>query len=388
MKRLLTWLSRRRFPYEPLIIVEIYKSHLLHNLHEFQKIAPESKVAPVLKSNAYGHGLFEIAQILQKENKVNKDSIPFLIVDSYFETLALRSARIKTPLLIIGYTRPETIIHSKLAHVSFTVTSLETLKIISHSKKNISIHLKIDTGMHRQGIMFDQLDEAIKIIKNSQTINLEGIATHLSDADSPDDTFTNTQINQWNDCVQKFKKEFPTLKWFHASATYGHNYSKKIRSNISRLGIGLYGLADKLHNQPNLILKPVLEMKTIVSDIKKLQPGDHVGYNNTFTAQHDLTMATIPAGYFEGINRRLSNTGELLVGPKRTACNIIGRVSMNITCLDVSKVSNIKINDPVVIISCKPNDPNSIAAIVKKSEGTIPYEIVTRIPAHLKRVVV
>lgn len=310
-----------------------------------------------------------------------------MVVDSYFEALALRRSGIKISLLIIGYTPAATILSSKLKNIAFTITSLETLREISEIKRKITIHLKIDTGMHRQGIYATQIPAAIHIIKNNTHIHLEGTATHLSDSDNHDSSFTLKQIHIWNSVVQKFKQQLPTIKWFHASATYGHNYSKKIQANISRLGIGLYGLAENFHNVPHLKLKPVLEMKTIISDIKEIHKGESVGYNNTFTTRENMTIATIPAGYFEGIDRHLSNIGQVLVGKNRIACNIIGRVSMNITCIDISKLPQVHINDEVIVISANSYDPNSISSITKKIPH-IPYELVVKIPAHLKRVVV
>ena len=382
MKKLLTWLSRSRFPYTPLIRVTISKSHLLHNLHEFVLLAPQGNVAPVLKSNAYGHGLIEIARILDAEKR-----IPFLIVDSYFEAVALHAAHIKTPLVIIGYTPPSTLLRSRLSRTSFTVTSLQMLQGILETPHRTSIHLKIDTGMHRQGILIDEIPAAIMLIQKSPRIILEGISTHLADADGSDPEFTHAQIRQWNKLVHIFRKEFPSLKWIHASATYGHSFSQDIDANVSRLGIGLYGLMEEGQRNQKLNLRPVMEIKTLITDIKSLKKGESVGYNHTFTATEDIRIATIPAGYYEGIDRRLSNVGFILVGPQRIPCPIIGRVSMNITSIDVSHIPDIKPQDEVVIISNKVSDPNSINSIVKQTPGTIAYEMVVAIPSHLKRVV-
>ena len=402
--RSLKRLSREWHPYEPLITVEISRERLLHNLAEFRKIAPRGTVAPVLKSNAYGHGLFEIAGILEEENR---DGVtPFFVVDSYFEAVALRARGIKTPLLTVGYTRPETIITSNLKHIAFTITDIETLRSISKntsaasaSKKTgaISLHIKIDTGMRRQGILPTELNEAISLLRKNPTLSVEGILTHLSDADNPDHSFTEKQITAWNDIARRFKTEFPSLKYIHASASDGHRFAKKIEANVSRLGIGLYGLSDDIEFARKMNLKPVLQMKTIVTGVKKLKAGETTGYGNTFTAWKDTTIATIPVGYFEGLNRKLSNNGAVITlagttttdkssaGKNRVVCPIVGRVSMNITTIEI--VSPIRIGSPVIAISDTASDPNSIASIAKKS-GTITYEIAAHIPAHLKRIVV
>lgn len=382
MRNLITWLSKRRFPYEPLITVEISKSRLLHNLNEFRKIAPCGVVAPVLKSNAYGHGLMEVAHILRDESH-----IPFCVVDSYFEAVALRTKQFKLPLMVIGYTRPETILRSRLSDTMFTVTSIDTLREIENIERTVRINLKIDTGMHRQGIVLEEIDTAVTMIASNPFIKLESICSHFSDADNTDSSWTEAQIHIWNTAAKKLKSAFPLIKYTHLSNTDGHRFSKEIDANISRLGIGMYGLVDGNSFTPRLDLKPILEIKTIVTGIKKLHVNDTVGYGNTFKAEKDMVIATISAGYFEGIDRRLSNKGSLLLGHSEMACPIVGRVSMNITTIDVSHDSTVKIGKPVIIMSNDSSKPNSIQAIAKLC-GTIPYDIAVHIAPSLKRVVV
>jgi len=411
---MLTWLSRRRFPYEPLITVEISKSRLIHNMKEFEKLAPGGCIAPVLKSNAYGHGLLEVARILEsdtfnqkhRQGNVTIGTIPFFVVDSYFEAIALRSRHIRTPILIIGYTRPETIAIARLKHVSFTITSLEMLRVVAKSsgaeRTNSGmisidfpivgtrhprlIHLKIDTGMRRQGIMPHEIPEAIEIIKKCGSMVLEGICSHLCDADSADWTFTEEQIARWNRIVKQMRIAFPRVKYWHLSNTDGHRFRDEIDANVSRLGIGLYGLTVGNIFSPSLDLLPVMKMKTIITGIKQMKTNETTGYGNAFQAKKDMTIATIPAGYFEGLDRRLSNTGTILVGPNRIPCPIIGRVSMNITTVDVSNVPDAKAGMSIVAISDNQEDQNSILSIAKICR-TIPYEITVKIPAQLKRVV-
>jgi alanine racemase len=401
---LLTWLSRRRFPYKPLITVEISRSRLLHNLEEFRKMAPkpafapQGSVAPVLKSNAYGHGALEVARILEKAAKENVEEsgnggIPFFIVDSYYEAVALRAGGIKTPILVIGYTRAETIAASRSKGTAFTVTSMETLESLVKSERPARVHLKIDTGMRRQGILPEEADKAIEIIKGNQSIVLEGICSHLCDADNADESFTEAQIHLWNHIAKKFKAEFPSMKYTHLSATDGHYFSHDIEANVSRLGIGLYGLSENPVFADKLGLLPVMEMKTIVTGVKHVKAGETVGYSRTFRAPADMTTATIPVGYFEGVDRRLSSgpdgapRGFVQVGEKRVLCPIIGRVSMNITIVDVSKITALHVGDLAVVISPNAADQNSIVSMAKKC-GTISYEIATHVPEHLRRVVV
>lgn len=256
-------LNKKGSGYEPLVTISIDRQAILNNLRDFERdlklVKPDARIAPVLKSNAYGHGLYEVAHILESNS-----STPFFIVDSYFEAHTLRNRGITTPLLIIGYTPSVTMVENTLTDIRFTITSLDELKtlkeIASKNNKSINIHLKIDTGMCRQGILVSELDQALNLF--GESITLEGITAHLADADGDDPSFTMTQIHIWNDVVKKVRARFPTLTWWHTSATAGHRFTKDIDANLTRLGIGLYLGKDNR--------SPALEMTTIITSIKKI----------------------------------------------------------------------------------------------------------------------
>ncbi len=371
-----SWLKRlfkliKKADTEKLIKINIHKSSLLHNLNEFRNKYPDKMIIPVLKSNAYGHGILEIANILKNE-------VPIFVIDSYFEAMKLRSDGIKNKLLVIGYVRPECLNNSKIKNISYTITSIDALKEI---KSKANIHLKFDTGMHRQGILPDEIESAFSIILNNHNITLEGICSHLSDADNIDEAFSLKQINLWNEIVKKTKEQFPNIKYFHLSNTHGHKFSNIIDSNVNRLGIGLYGIT----RFENLNLIPVLEMCTIITSIKKIKRGETVGYNNTFKADKDMIIATIPLGYYEGLDRNLSNKGFVKV--QNTFCPIIGRVSMNISTIDISSIPDIKIGENVQVISNVYSDLNSIENMAKIS-SKINYEISVKIPVDICRKIV
>lgn len=380
MKNLLRSLLKSRYPYSPVITVTVNKETLRHNFNEFRKISGRASVAPVLKSNAYGHGLVPVAQIMEKEK------VPMIIVDSYFEALTLRNEGVTVPLLIIGYSPATTIASNRLKNILFTITNVDTLRDLALSDiQETVIHLKIDTGMNRQGLTLDELDEAMRLIKNNTRIRLEGILSHFAEADNADSSFTLGQIEKWNSCTKKFRDNFSSINFFHLSATAGHFYSANIDANLSRLGLGLYGIKQGALVETALDIRPALEVKTIISGTKKIKKGDKVGYGTTFTAPEDMTIATIPMGYFEGVDRRLSSKGSVKIGTQFAP--IVGRVSMNITTIDISKMPNAKVNDEVVVISSNAADPNSVEHIAKLCD-TIPYEILVHIPQHLLRMVV
>lgn len=372
--------------HSPSIEVLIYKTNLLDNFKEYKRRYPHLSLAPVLKSNAYGHGILQIAKILDKEN------IAFFVADSLYEAMMLRNDRCKSPILVVGYTSPENINNNKLSNVAFALTGLEQLHEIARlfesrqartTKTEKTFHLKIDTGMHRQGILPAQINDAIKIIKASPRINLEGICSHFADADNTNDSFTKMQISRWEKSIIPFKQNFPKLKFFHISATTGVPYSKEIFANVARLGMGLYGINSSPFT--NLNLKPVLEMRTVISSLKNIPAGECVGYSITYKTSKPIRVATVPAGYFEGVDRRLSNNGFFKIAGRH--CPIVGKISMNMTSIDITSLPETKFGDEVIIISNNKNDLNSVEQMAKLT-GTTPYEILARVPQHLRRTIV
>lgn len=370
--------SIRPYPYEPLIEVCILRESLLHNLEVFRKLSPKIQVVPVLKGNAYGHGLVEVGRIMDEVGA------PFIVVDSLYEAHVLRKAGIRSKLLVIGYTAAENIPTCELNNVAFTLTGIEHVRETCVAlRKKTSFHVKVDTGMHRQGLLLSDIPGAVSLLKDCRYANVEGVCSHLGDADEIDGGRTPSQIEAWHRAVVKLEEAFPDMKYRHLSNTAGAAYVETLKANVLRLGIGLYGV----NPSPllKLSLKPALEMRTRIASIRTIEAGESVGYNATFTATKPMRSATVPVGYYEGVDRRLSNQGSFLVQGK--SCPIIGRVSMNITTIDVSDLPKAKAGDEVIVISASAEDPNSVENIARVC-GTIPYEILVHIPPHLRRVVV
>lgn len=379
--------------YEPLLRAEISRSAILNNLKEIQK-KTSWQIAPVLKSNAYGHGLTQVAHIIESDKG---SAVPFLIVDSYYEALVLRNDGIKTPLLIIGYTPTETILSCDEKHISFTITSKDqAYEIAANIKFPVSLHIKIDTGMHRQGIRIDELDEVTTDLALNKYLHIDGACSHLADADGSDESFTKLQIERWGIACQKVKHRFPGIRYFHVSNTAGATFAKTILdlaplTNTGRLGIGLYGITPLLTENRSKLenLKPALQLFTSISGVKSVYPKEKVGYGCTFSATKEMRVATIPAGYYEGIDRRLSNKGHLEIFDAGTwkKVPIIARVSMNITIIDVTDVAGAQLHSQVRIVSNTAGAGNTFVEMAELI-GTIPYELMVKIPQHIRRVVV
>ena len=371
-RRLRLALSRRN----PLITVSIAREAILHNLRAYQKAYPGQKIAPVLKSNAYGHGLALVAELLDTED------IAFFMVDSLYEARKLIRAGVRSRIVVMGYVRPAEVIDSSLQNVEFAAVDIEQLREISTGARHpIALHLKLDTGMHRQGILPEDLDEAISLLSGNAHVRVSGVATHLGDADNADATFSKQQLKKWEACVATLKQSFPGIAYFHAAATKGARFSATHPMNVLRLGIGLYGFDTSPGHDRTL--KPALSLHSSIVSMRDIPSGDSVGYNATFTATRPSRIATVPAGYYEGLDRRLSNVGCVLVDG--VPCPIAGRISMNMCSVDITDAPQAARGSRVTLISSNPEDPNSVYEIAKLADTT-PYVILTHIPEHLYRV--
>lgn len=363
---------------EPLITISIHKEALLQNLRAYQREYPEAEFAPVLKSNAYGHGLCVVARILERE------PIAFFMVDSLYEAKKLRAGGIKKRILVMGYVRPRTIASNTLSQIDFAITSLSQLKELAGlATGNTRIHLKIDSGMHRQGILPEELDEAIRLIQQNSSLVVSGVCSHFADADTENSALTRRQIERFTQAQDALAQVFGDIPFRHISATKGAPYLKETGTTVVRLGIGLYGFDTSATQQ--MPLKPALSMHTSVSSVRTVSARESVGYNGTYTTEEEETLATIPTGYYEGVDRALSNKGGVYI--RGVWCPFRGRISMNMSTVGVSSVPGILPGDEVLVVSNNASDRNSVTQMAEDA-GTTPYVILAHIPEHLKRVVV
>lgn len=368
--------------YRTLNTIEISRNNLLRNLRYLSSINRRVKIAPVLKSNAYGHGIVEVAKVLDQVNA------PFFCVDSLYEAYELLKANIKTPILIIGYTNPENFKVKKLPF-SFAVFDLEMAKVLNKYQGGCGIHIFVDTGMNREGMPLNKLSHFLKEIKKIPNIKVEGLMSHLASADDTKDPLNKIQIKNFQKALEICKRSRIHPRWVHLANSDGLLYTSDVSSksnNIARVGLALYGIS----NNPNL--KPVLTLKSKLIQIKKLNKGNRVGYGGTFTAKGSMVLGVLPIGYYDGVDRRLSNersssSNKGYVTVDEILCPIVGRVSMNITTIDLAKVSNPQIGQEVVVYSDNPKDKNSIENSAKICK-TIPYVILIHLAASTKRVVV
>jgi alanine racemase len=373
-----------RQPYRVLNEIVIDSQALLHNFQSFQTLNPQASIAPVLKANAYGHGLALIGHWIDTHLKV-----PYLCVDSLYEAYELKKAGLQTPLLIIGYTHPSNFSVWKKLPFAFPVFDLETLKALNTHQPGAKIHLKIDTGMHRLGLQPNQFKSFIHTLKQCRTLKVEGIYTHLSQADNPQRlTFTQNQLRQFKSAVRTFEASGFHFKYKHAAATAGATYIKDPDLNLIRLGLGFYGYSPfdphiKSGRLQRHDLKPALTLKSQPAQLKAIAPGSKVSYSGTYTSKHHEQIAILPLGYNEGLPRVLSNQG--IVSLKDgTLCPIIGNICMNMTIIKIPRTAKTQVNDPVTVISPQTDQPNNIYSLALMAK-TIPYEILTGLHPSIRR---
>lgn len=357
--------------YYPLNKIEIDPNQLVRNFQYLSSLS-KLKIAPVVKSNAYGHGIEQVAKILDKKKP------PFFCVDSIFEAYQLKKAGIKSPVLIMGFIDRRNLEIKKLPF-SFTVFDLNFAKTLNKYQPGTKIHIKVDTGMNRIGVKLKELDRFLKNIKQLENLKIEGLMSHLSSPRSSEE-YTNFQIENFREAKNIFEANKIIPRWSHISASGGlFNINLKTLeevSNLARCGIALYGASGEGKT------KPILELKSQIVQIKKLNEGDLVGYDRTFTANAKTVIGILPLGYNDGIDRRLSNKG--FVKYKENFCPIVGRVSMNITTIDITKIKNPKVGDEVNVISSNSKEKNSITNLAKLAD-TIPHNLLVHLHAKALR---
>ena len=380
----------------PLIWAEIDLNAYAHNIKELRRIAhPDARLMAVVKANGYGHGAVEVA----REALLN--GAQWLGVARIDEAIGLRQEGLTAPILIFGYTPPDLAKQLIEFDLTPTVYSFSTAEILSANAqtigKTIGIHIKIDSGMGRLGLLPDTLmsknapsdskDKAIREIESISKLaglDIEGIFTHFATADSADTSYANKQLDIFLDLTHQLQRAGvePPLK--HAANSAALLQLPESHLDMVRPGIATFGLWPlEERNEIQAVLKPAMSLKSKIIHLKRVPAGFNVSYGITYQTQQPTTIATVPVGYADGFSRLLSSRGHMLVHGKKVP--IIGRVCMDLTMLDVGTLSNVNLEDEVVIFGQQDNASISADEIAARL-NTINYEIVSTITARVPRV--
>lgn len=355
--------------------LEINKKNILHNLRKFRKIIGNDKLLmPVIKSNAYGHGIIEIAKLIDKSNLADK----ICVVNSE-EAILLKKNNIHSPILILSYWKQKNIDKN----FEYVVYDLQQALFLNNLKKDIKIHLKVDTGTSRLGILDKDFISFFHQINKLKYLKIIGIFTHYANSEE-NNAFTREQTAKLKKIKDKISKINPKIIYHAACSAAVMSNRDSIFDGI-RLGISLYGYWPSLHSKlsalksySKLVLKPALTWKTKIIQIKELPKNSFIGYGCSYLTKRKTKLAILPVGYNEGYDRGLSNCGEVFIKNKK--CPVAGRVCMNLTMIDVSKLQNVKPGDEVELLG-----KHITAEEIAKKLHTINYELITRINPLLPR---
>jgi len=374
--------------YFMLTWIEINKKNIKDNLKQIRKIVGEKvKIMAVVKSNAYGHGIIEIAKI------ASESEADWLGVINLDEAIKIRKSGIKAPIFILSYWDDENLKRIRdIRSIDFPVYNLIQAKTLSDFgkkiKKKVNIHIKIDTGTSRLGIMPEQTINFVKRIKKLPNLKIRGIFSHFA-ASETNIKYTNLQIKRFQNLINKLEKNNINIPIKHISCSASTLISFKSHFDLVRIGLMMYGLwpsektkktASKKY--PWFKLKPALSWKTKIIQVKEVSKNTPIGYDCSYKTKKRTKLAILPVGYNEGYDRHLSNIGQVLICGKR--CFIRGRICMNLTIVDVTKLKDVKVGDEVVLIGKQGKEYISAEEIAKKI-GTINYEVVTRINPLIPR---
>ncbi len=327
----------------------------------------------MIKSNAYGHGLVLVAKLLSKKYRG-----VWFGVDSITEAVRLRDEGIKNSILVLGYTLPRRLSEAAQKDIAITISHFEGLGELVRLKKRPRFHLKFDTGMHRQGFQERDIQKLIRELKHFR-LNPDGIYSHFSTASNR--AFSEKQIRTFGDMIREVKRAGISPGILHMNKTEGIVGYPKSVFDMVRLGIGFYGY----YPAKGVRLKPVLIWKTIVSEVKCVEKGESVSYDRTERLKRDSKIAILPIGYWHGFDRGLSSKGEVLIRGKRA--RVLGRVTMDMTMVDVTDIPSVRIRDEVVLIG-KQGESRITADDVAEKINTTSYEILTRINPLIRKIVV
>lgn len=353
-------------------IAEISWKNFEHNWKTISsKILPTTGILPMVKSNAYGHDMAIISDYCNKMGAVG------LGVANIFEAMELRSIGYENRIISFGKLSKDILDAAHEFNIAIVVHQLEDLELLEHYKHPLTFHLEIETGMNRLGISHEMMMDVARFL-GSFPHYMEGVFTHWVESEVKKSNFTQQQNFYFNEAVTMLatvcRRPFVT----HMDNS-GGIFNNKTHGEWVRPGLSLYGYSPDA--KTNFKLKPVLQWKTNIMQIKHLNKGDCVSYNRSFQAKKSMTIATIPVGYGDGFAR---NYKTMAIGYKNQKCPVIGNVCMDLVMIDISKVKSPKVGDEVYLMgSGSKKEPS--AWDYAKVDRTIPYEVLTRISPRVLR---
>jgi alanine racemase len=338
------------------------------------------RIIPVIKANAYGHGMIPAATALASAGAT------LFAVGIVDEGVHLRQAGISQEILVLGTTWAGQEMEALKSRLILSVDTPDCVQRLESAAKNLissaPIHIKIDTGMARLGANWNTLTPLLTSIQQANHVCLKGVFSHLSSSDEKDSTFTLEQLRRFELALSAVQISGLNPGEIHLANSAGILHYERLRCWGARTGIALYGYDPDSQCLP-LKLRPVLAFKTRVGPIRFLQAGEPIGYNRRFTASRNTRAAILPVGYADGYNRRMGNRGKVIIRDQWAP--VIGTVSMDMIAVDLTDLPEAKEGDEVILLGSSPHCSMSAdewAVILE----TIPYEVLCAIATRVPRI--
>lgn len=358
---------------------EVDLDAIAHNLEVVRHIVGRSRVLAVVKADAYGHGIVPVARRLEA---AGVDGFGVALAE---EGLELRAAGIRSSILVLNGVYAHAYREVLRAGLTPVVYDAATARAFGHAVRAsrsktrfASVHVKIDTGMSRLGVQPRELPRFLDELEGIGNVRVAGVMTHLAAAESDPD-FTSEQLRRFGESVELVKARGHTLTMLHAANSAG-SARADARFDMVRPGLALYGVAPPTFSGADL--KLAVRLRSLVIALRTIEAGDTVGYDRTFVATRRTRIATVPLGYGDGLLWRATGRGAMLVRGVR--CPIAGRVSMDLTTLDVTDLPEIDIGDEVVALG-RQGDAEITATEAAQWADTIAYEVLTSISRRVPR---
>jgi len=362
---------------------------LRHNLQVLRGVlSPETRLAAVVKANAYGHGLAQVAPVVAGE-------VEWLAVHSPRELHEIRRLGLDATVLVMGFATPQELrLMDDRSHL--LVSTEETLHWLGELRRrggpNVPVHLKVETGTNRQGVRIGEI-AAMGRVAAKEGLEIVGMAMHFANIeDTLDPTFAMQQLETFHRALETAEEALGGRpRWVHAACSAAALLVREADFDVARVGISMYGhwpsretqLAWQLeHGRKALGLKPVLGWTTVIGQLKTVPAGETVGYGRTWTALRRTRLAILPTGYADGYPRALGNRARVLV--RGVPAPVVGRVCMNITMVDVTDVPDVAVGDSVTLIGRDGGMAITVEELASHC-GTINYEILARLSPAIPR---
>jgi len=371
--------------------IEVDQARLGANLRSLRELLPESaQLAPVLKSNAYGHGLSIAARAFADARA------QWFCVHSLSEAEALNDLDLRLPILILGPLDREELSGAVEQGFHCTVYDPDRLRELAETaellKKKAKIHLKIETGTWRQGVAGAEFLECLGVIKERQSLTLEGLHSHYANIeDTTEHSYAEAQNRAFEDALATVTREGLRSKRIHMSCSAAAILFPNRHMDLARIGISAYGywpsaatqVSANQKGRPRIDLAPALKWKVKVAQVKMVPAGSYIGYGCTDKVEIDTRLAVLPVGYADGYGRQMSGQAHILLHGRR--CPVRGRICMNLMMVDVSHLPQVAVGDEAVLLG-RQGEEEIDAETLAGWAGTIHYEILARLRSDLPRI--